>query len=80
MSKMEAIAQFCRIAEQLSEEELQAVLDYSSYMAGPSVYSTLSEADKASINRGLADKQAGRVVDGDVAHAAIRQRIANARR
>ncbi len=38
MSKVEAIAQFSKIAEQLSEEQLQAVLAYSAYIAGPSVY------------------------------------------
>ena len=78
MSRIETIAKLTKTAEQLSDEQLRALLELSAAMASPSVYSTLSAADRASIEMGIADHEAGRVVDSDDLFAAVDARIAAA--
>lgn len=51
MTRAEAIAQIAANAEKLDDEQLEGLAALTEALLGPSVYSTLSPADKAALDR-----------------------------
>ena len=78
MTRTEAITQLAQNAERLSDEQLRALLDLTATMNTPSVYATLSDVERASIDAGIADLEAGLVVNADDVFAGVDTRIADA--
>jgi predicted transcriptional regulator len=58
--------QLVDVAQALTDAQLDGVLAYARYLRGQSYYMTASADALASIDRGLADASAGRVIPADV--------------
>lgn len=78
MTRTETLARLLERTEHLSNEQLDALLDLTAALARPSVYASLPAPERASIEQGLADLDAGRVVDADEVFTAIDRRIERA--
>jgi predicted transcriptional regulator len=78
MTRSERIARLTSAAEKLSDAQINALVELSVAMARPSVYANLPAEQKASIEQGIADYEAGRVVDADEVFAEIDKRLAAA--
>ncbi len=53
--------QLTRIAETLSEDQVEGLLSFASYLSSDPFYATASDEALASIERGLSDIDAGKV-------------------
>lgn len=76
MTKLERLTE---AAASLDEDQIDGLIAYATYLAGASFYETAPAEVRASIQRGIDDMAAGRVVDGEALHKAIAARIAAAR-
>jgi predicted transcriptional regulator len=77
MTKIEKLTQ---AATALSDEQLDGLLAYVRSLASEPFYNSAPPEALASLDRGLADARAGRVIDGDEAFKASAARIAAALR
>lgn len=78
MTRTEQIELLTSAAEKLNDAQVSALVDLSVAMARPSVYASLLPGQKASIEQGIADYEAGRVIDADEVFADIDRRLAAA--
>ena len=78
MTRTEQLELLTTSAEKLSDAQVSALVDLSMAMARPSVYASLPAEQKASIDQGIADYDAGRIVDADDVFAEIDKRLAAA--
>ena len=76
MTRAEQIARLTTAAEALSDAQVSALVELSVAMSRPSIYGGLPASQKASIEQGIADYEAGRVVDADDVFADIDRRLA----
>lgn len=72
MGKVEHLA---RVVGQLSDEQLDSVIAFASSLTEPSVYEKAPPEVHASIERGLADLEAGRTVTLDALMSELSARI-----
>jgi predicted transcriptional regulator len=77
MTKLEKLTQ---AATALSDDQLDGVLSYVQSLSSEPFYNSAPPEALASIERGLADARAGRVIDGEEAFKASAARIAAAHR
>ena len=75
MTRFEAIAQIAAAAEKLNDEQLEGLAAFTAALVGPSVYSTLSEAEKAEIDAALDRLDNGEGIPGEEAFARLDARI-----
>jgi predicted transcriptional regulator len=78
MTRADKIARLTSTAERLSDAQINVLVELSVAMTRPSVYASLPAEHKASIEQGIADYEAGRVVDADEVFAEIDKRLAAA--
>lgn len=78
MTRTETLARLLERTEHLSDEQLNALLDLTAALARPCVYASLPSSERASIEQGLADLDAGRIVDADEVFTAIDSRVERA--
>lgn len=76
---MGKVEQLQNVASQLSEEQLDSVIAYATSLTEPSVYDSAPQEVRASIERGLADIEAGRTVSLDEVMRDIDARISGKR-
>ena len=79
MTKAEAIAQIATNAEKLNNDQLEALVALTSTLVEPSVYSTLSQADKAALDAALDRLDQGEGTPGEDVFARLDARIAAAK-
>lgn len=79
MTRSEAIAQIAANAEQLNDEQLEGLAAFTAALVGPSVYSTLSQAEKAALDAALDRLDRGEGIPGEEVFARIDSRIAAAK-
>ena len=80
MTRTEAIAQIAANTEKLNDDQVEALAAFTSALVGPSVYSTLSAADKAALDAALDRLDHGGGIPGEEVFARLDARIAKARR
>jgi hypothetical protein len=76
---MDTIARITAACEQLDDDQLDHIVQLATSMLGPSVYSTLSEAERREIDEAIARLDRGESIDGPEAMARLRARIADAK-
>ena len=79
MTRSEALAQIAANAEKLNDEQLKGLAAFTSDLLQPSVYSTLSPAEKAAIDAALDRLDNGESIDGEEAFARLASRVAAAK-
>jgi len=79
MTRNEAIAQITSNAAQLGDDQLEALAEYTAYLAGPSVYSTLPQVEKDKIEEALDRLDAGEGIPGEKVFSELEARIASAK-
>ena len=79
MTRSEAIAQIAANAEQLNDEQLKGLAALTAALVGPSVYSTLPEAEKAEIDAALDRLDRGERIPSEEVFAQIEARVAAAK-
>ncbi len=78
MPRSEQIARLIATATKLSDAQVGALVDLSIAMTRPSIYANLPAEQKASIDQGIADYNAGHSVGVDAVFADIETRLAAA--
>ena len=76
---MTKIEQLTQTATALTDDQIDGLIAYAAYLAGEPFYYSAPAEVLVSIERGVADHAAGRVVDGETLFADTARRIANAR-
>jgi len=79
MTRAEAIAQIAANAEKLNDDQLEGLAALTSSLVQPSVYSTLSPADKAALDVALDRLDRGEGISGEEVFARLDARIAEAK-
>ena len=79
MTRSEAIAQIAAAAAKLNHEQLEGLAAFTATLVGPSVYSTLSLAEKAELDAALDRLDRGEGVPGEEVFARLDARIAAAK-
>lgn len=79
MTRSEAIAQIAAAAEKLNDEQLEGLAAFTAALAQPSVYSTLSAAEKATLDATLDRLDRGEGIPGEEVFARLDARIAAAK-
>lgn len=75
MTRTEIIAKITSTVAQLPDEQLEALAEYTAYLAGPTVYSTLPKSEKDAIDAALDSLDAGKGVPWDVVSVALDQKL-----
>ena len=76
MTRSQAIAQIAANAEKLSDEQLDGLAAFTAALVRPSVYSTLSPAEKAAIDAALDRLDRGDGIAGEEVFSRLDARIA----
>ena len=79
MTRSEAIAQIAANAEKLNDEQLEGLAAFTTTLVRPSVYSTLSPAEKATLDVALDRLDRGEGIPGEEVFARLDTRIAAAK-
>jgi len=79
MTKSEAIARIAADAEKLSDEQLEGLAALTAALVQPSVYSTLSPAEKTALGLALDRLDRGEGIPGEEVFARFDARIAAAK-
>lgn len=79
MTKLERLTEAAAAAA-LDEDKIDGLIAYATYLAGSSLYENAPVEIRTSIQRGLDDMAAGRVVDGASLHQTTAARIAAAKK
>jgi hypothetical protein len=79
MTRSEAIARIAANAEQLNDEQLEGLAAFTAALVGPSVYSALSDTEKAALEAALDRLDRGEGIPGEEVFARIDARIAAAK-
>ena len=79
MTRTEALERITSLAAQLDDEQLETLAAYTAYLAGPTVYSQLSDAQKAEIDDARAQIRRGDGIPGDQVFARLNAKLKNAR-
>jgi predicted transcriptional regulator len=79
MTRSEAIAQIAADAEKLNDEQLEGLAALTAALVRPSVYSTLSETEKAALDSALDRLDRGEGLPGEEVFARLDARIAAAK-
>ena len=78
MTREQAIQRFGELVPRLSDEQLEAVVEMSAFLAEPRDFDDLSPEQQSSIDAGLRDAREGRLVEASDVHGQIAARIASA--
>ena len=78
MTRTELLHRLSELTGTLGDEALEAVLQFSAYMAGPSYYETLGPDARASIARGISEYERGEVSPYDEVSVRLDARLKNA--
>jgi hypothetical protein len=76
MTRSDAIAKIAANAEKLSDEQLEGLAAFTAALVEPSVYSTLSAAERAVLDAALDRLDRGEGIPGDDVFARLDARIA----
>lgn len=79
MIRTKALAQIASTAAQLDDAQLEALAEYTAYLAGPTVYATLPEADKVKIEQALDALDRGEAIPAEQVFAELEAHIRTAR-
>jgi hypothetical protein len=79
MTRSEAIARIAANAEKLNDEQLEGLAAFTSALVLPSVYSTLSPAERAAIDAALDRLDRGEGIPGEEVFARLDAHIAAAK-
>jgi predicted transcriptional regulator len=79
MTRAETIAQIAANAEKLDNEQLEGLAALTKALLGPSVFSTLSSADRAAVDAALDRLDRGEGIPGEEVFARLDARIAAAK-
>ena len=79
MTRAETIAQIAANAEKLDDEQLEGLVALTEALPGPSVFSTLSPADRAALEAALDRLDRGEGIPGEEVFARLDARIAAAK-
>jgi len=79
MTRAEAIAQIAANAEKLDDEQLEGLAALTEALLAPSVFSTLSPADRAALDAALDRLDRGGGIPGEEVFARLDARIAAAK-
>jgi hypothetical protein len=79
MTRSEAIAQIAANAEKLNDDQLEGLAAFTTALVRPSVYSTLSPAEKTALDAALDRLDRGEGIPGEEVFARLDARIAAAK-
>ena len=79
MNRTQAIAQIAGTIDQLDDEQLAGLAEFTRWLVGPSVYSSLPESEKQAIEEAIARLDRGEGLPGPQVFSDLRNRIASAR-
>ena len=79
MTRADTIAQIAANVEKLNDEQLEGLAAFTTTLVQPSVYSTLSSADKVALDAALDRLDRGEGIPGDEVFTRLDARIAAAK-
>lgn len=79
MTRTQAIDLITTKLDQLPDERLETLAEMATAWTEPTVYASLSDAEKAEIDAALDELDRGEGIPGDQVFAELRQRVATAR-
>jgi len=79
MTRAEAIAQIVANTEKLNDDQLEGIAAFTSALVQPSIFSTLSPADRTALDAALDRLDRGEGIPGEEVFARLDARIAAAK-
>ena len=79
MTRSEAITQINAILEQLTSERLEVMAELAKAWTRPTIYSTLTDAERGEIDTALDELDRGEGIPGEQVFTELRERIASAK-